>query len=99
DKQKVKNVDDQEIENIKDEEGKNVKDKKDSKGDDTHNDDVSYMRQPIEDESWLLAHEIDYPNRNEEEWYCVISKATEGGRGKRVLAAALEDGTALFLEP
>jgi len=23
------------------------------------------MRQPIEDEAWLLAHEIDYPRENE----------------------------------
>ncbi|XP_068305759.1 uncharacterized protein [Pyrus communis] len=28
-------------------------------------DDVGYMRQPIEDESWFLAHEIDYPSDNE----------------------------------
>ena len=27
-------------------------------------DDVGYMRQPIEDEAWLLAHEIDYPSGN-----------------------------------
>ncbi|GKC12131.1 hypothetical protein Tco_1008913, partial [Tanacetum coccineum] len=32
---------------------------------DTNNDDVGYMRQPIEDESWFLAHEIDYPNDSE----------------------------------
>ncbi|XP_051136442.1 uncharacterized protein LOC127255105 isoform X2 [Andrographis paniculata] len=25
-------------------------------------DDVGYMRQPIEDETWFLAHEIDYPS-------------------------------------
>nr|GFA09948.1 hypothetical protein [Tanacetum cinerariifolium] len=30
---------------------------------------------------------------------CIISKAAEGGRGKRVLATAAEDGTMLFLEP
>ncbi|KAH0666819.1 hypothetical protein KY285_028025 [Solanum tuberosum] len=28
-------------------------------------DDVGYTRQPIEDESWFLAHEIDYPSDNE----------------------------------
>ncbi|XP_026402852.1 uncharacterized protein LOC113298348 isoform X1 [Papaver somniferum] len=27
--------------------------------------DVGYMRQPIEDETWFLAHEIDYPSDNE----------------------------------
>nr|GFA23897.1 retrotransposon-related protein [Tanacetum cinerariifolium] len=38
-------------------------------------------------------------DRKTEEGYCVMSKAAEGERGKRVLAAAMEDGTALFLEP
>ncbi|PKA62777.1 Serine/threonine-protein kinase AFC2 [Apostasia shenzhenica] len=28
-------------------------------------DDVGFMRQPIEDETWFLAHEIDYPSDNE----------------------------------
>ncbi|KAK8324724.1 hypothetical protein V6Z11_A11G000200 [Gossypium hirsutum] len=28
-------------------------------------DDIGYMRQPIEDEAWFLAHEIDYPSDNE----------------------------------
>ncbi|XP_015966835.1 uncharacterized protein LOC107490575 [Arachis duranensis] len=28
-------------------------------------DDVGYMRQPIEDEAWFLAHEVDYPSDNE----------------------------------
>ncbi|MED6172883.1 hypothetical protein PIB30_054064 [Stylosanthes scabra] len=28
-------------------------------------DDVGYVRQPIEDEAWFLAHEIDYPSDNE----------------------------------
>lgn len=28
-------------------------------------DDVGYMRQPIEDETWFLSHEIDYPSDNE----------------------------------
>ncbi|KAL9684437.1 hypothetical protein QQ045_021875 [Rhodiola kirilowii] len=28
-------------------------------------DDVGYIRQPIEDEAWFLAHEIDYPSDNE----------------------------------
>ncbi|XP_075075737.1 uncharacterized protein LOC107780763 [Nicotiana tabacum] len=28
-------------------------------------DDVGYTRQPIEDESWFLSHEIDYPSDNE----------------------------------
>ncbi|KAM7482883.1 hypothetical protein LguiB_007466 [Lonicera macranthoides] len=30
-----------------------------------NDDDVGYMRQPIEDETWFLAHEIDYPSDNE----------------------------------
>jgi hypothetical protein len=34
----------------------------DEYGDD---DDVGYTRQPIEDETWFLAHEIDYPSDNE----------------------------------
>nr|GEY46386.1 hypothetical protein [Tanacetum cinerariifolium] len=42
-------ADDQDIENVKDEEGENIKDQQDSEGDDdTNNDDVGYMRQPIE---------------------------------------------------
>nr|GFA22537.1 protein kinase, catalytic domain-containing protein [Tanacetum cinerariifolium] len=66
DKQEVKKADDREIKNIKDEEGKNVEDQHDSeRDDDTNNDDVGYMRQPIEDESWFLAHEINFPNVNE----------------------------------
>lgn len=28
-------------------------------------DDLGYIRQPIEDETWFLAHEIDYPSDNE----------------------------------
>ncbi|XP_044477055.1 uncharacterized protein LOC123204457 [Mangifera indica] len=28
-------------------------------------DDAGYIRQPIEDEAWFLAHEIDYPSDNE----------------------------------
>ncbi|KAL8041782.1 hypothetical protein ABFX02_09G006300 [Erythranthe guttata] len=28
-------------------------------------DDVGYTRQPIEDETWFLAHEVDYPSDNE----------------------------------
>lgn len=28
-------------------------------------DDLGYIRQPIEDEAWFLAHEIDYPSDNE----------------------------------
>ncbi|GKG20331.1 hypothetical protein Tco_0380132, partial [Tanacetum coccineum] len=66
DKQEVKKTDDREIENIKDEEGKNVEDQQDSEGDnDTNNDHVGYMRQPIEDEFWFLAHETNYLNVNE----------------------------------
>ncbi|GKF92388.1 hypothetical protein Tco_0279107, partial [Tanacetum coccineum] len=50
-KQEVKKTDDQEIENVKDEEGKNVEDQQVSEADDdTNNDDVGYMRQPIEDQ-------------------------------------------------
>ncbi|GJR01046.1 hypothetical protein Tco_0524030 [Tanacetum coccineum] len=30
---------------------------------------------------------------------CVMSKIAEGGRGKSMLDAVAEDGTALFLEP
>ncbi|GKA60490.1 hypothetical protein Tco_0759897 [Tanacetum coccineum] len=36
--------------------------------------------------------------RKAEKGCCVMSKAAEGGREKRVLAAAMEDGTVLFLE-
>ncbi|GJZ77641.1 hypothetical protein Tco_0642313 [Tanacetum coccineum] len=110
DKQEVKKANDQEIENVKDEEGKNVEDQQDSEGDDdTNNDDVGYMRQPIEDETWFITHEIDYPNVNEKKADHGYNK-TEGkrrvlcyvqgsGRGKRVLAATTKDETALFLEP
>ncbi|KAK4765839.1 hypothetical protein SAY87_007481 [Trapa incisa] len=28
-------------------------------------DDVGYMRQPIEDEAWFMAHEVDYPSDSE----------------------------------
>lgn len=28
-------------------------------------DDVGYIRQPIEDEAWFLGHEVDYPSDNE----------------------------------
>lgn len=28
-------------------------------------DDVGYIRQPIEDEAWFLGHEVDYPSENE----------------------------------
>ncbi|KAJ7970211.1 Kinase family protein [Quillaja saponaria] len=28
-------------------------------------DDIGYMKQPIEDEAWFLAHEIDYPSDND----------------------------------
>ncbi|CAE5964008.1 unnamed protein product [Arabidopsis arenosa] len=28
-------------------------------------DDIGYLRQPIEDETWFLAHEIDYPSDHE----------------------------------
>ncbi|GKA73640.1 hypothetical protein Tco_0779942, partial [Tanacetum coccineum] len=37
--------------------------------------------------------------RKAEEGCCVMSKAMEGGRGKRVLAVTAENGSALFLEP
>ncbi|GKD41227.1 hypothetical protein Tco_1261434, partial [Tanacetum coccineum] len=37
--------------------------------------------------------------RKAKEGCCVMSKTAEGGRGKRVLATATEDGIALFLEP
>ncbi|GKA00618.1 hypothetical protein Tco_0673168 [Tanacetum coccineum] len=37
--------------------------------------------------------------RKAEEGCCVMSKAAEGRRGKRVLAAAAKEETALFLEP
>ncbi|KAK4749088.1 hypothetical protein SAY87_026537 [Trapa incisa] len=28
-------------------------------------DDIGYMRQPIEDEAWFMAHEVDYPSDSE----------------------------------
>ncbi|GJZ34776.1 hypothetical protein Tco_0580593 [Tanacetum coccineum] len=81
DKQEVKKADDREIKNIKDEEGKNVEDQQDSEGDDdTNNDDVAYMRQPIEDESWFLAHEIDYPSVNEKKADHRNNKSTQLNR-------------------
>nr|GEU77094.1 protein kinase, catalytic domain-containing protein [Tanacetum cinerariifolium] len=71
----------QAVDTIVDEEGKNVEDQQDSKGDDdTNNDDVGYMRQPIEDESWFLAHEIDYPNVNEKKADHVNNKSTQENR-------------------
>ncbi|GJR36444.1 hypothetical protein Tco_1212128 [Tanacetum coccineum] len=61
----VSKADDQEIESVKDEEGKNVEDQQVSEADnDTSNDNVGYMRQPVEDEAWF-PHEIDHPNDNE----------------------------------
>ncbi|GJT65779.1 hypothetical protein Tco_1017259 [Tanacetum coccineum] len=63
---RFENKNNQAVDNNVDEEGKNVKDQQVSEGDDgTNNDDISYMRQPIEDEAWFLAHETDYPNVNE----------------------------------
>ncbi|GKC84845.1 hypothetical protein Tco_1140562 [Tanacetum coccineum] len=57
DKQEVKKVDDQEIENVKDEESKNVEDQQVSEADDdTNNDDVGYMRQPIEYEAFFFVY-------------------------------------------
>ncbi|GJZ34751.1 hypothetical protein Tco_0580568 [Tanacetum coccineum] len=74
----VKKADDQEIENVKDEEGKNVEDQQVSEAnDDTNNDDVGYMRQPIEDEAWFLAHEIDYPSDNEKKADHENNKSTQ----------------------
>ncbi|GKD14052.1 hypothetical protein Tco_1198459 [Tanacetum coccineum] len=70
-----------EIENVKDEQGKNVKDQQVSEGDDgTNNDDISYMRQPIEDEAWFLAHETDYPNVNEQKADHGNNKSTQENR-------------------
>nr|GEX01039.1 protein kinase, catalytic domain-containing protein [Tanacetum cinerariifolium] len=40
-------------------------------------DDVGYMRQPIEDETWFLAHEIDYPSDNEKKTDHGNSKSTQ----------------------
>nr|GEW52025.1 protein kinase, catalytic domain-containing protein [Tanacetum cinerariifolium] len=81
DKQKVKMANVREIENIKDEEGKNVKDQQDSEGDDdTNNDDVGYMRQPIEDESGFLAHEIKYLNVNQKKEDHKNNKSTQENR-------------------
>ncbi|GJR71417.1 putative ribonuclease H-like domain-containing protein [Tanacetum coccineum] len=74
----VKKADKQEFENVKDEEGKNVEDQQVSKGnDDTNIDDVGYMRKPIEDESWFLAHEIDYPNDNEKKADVILPLQSE----------------------
>ncbi|GJW20640.1 hypothetical protein Tco_0031262 [Tanacetum coccineum] len=60
DKQEVKKADAQEIKNVKDEEGKNVEDQQVSKADDdTNNDGVGYMRQPIEDEAFFCMVHMD----------------------------------------
>ncbi|GJU13028.1 hypothetical protein Tco_1135424 [Tanacetum coccineum] len=81
DKQEMEKADDQEIKNIKDEEGKNVEDEQDSEGDDdTNNDHVGYMRQPIEDEFWFLAHETNYPNVNEKKGDHRNNKSTQENR-------------------
>ncbi|GJX78030.1 hypothetical protein Tco_0324841 [Tanacetum coccineum] len=78
DKQEVKKADDQEIKNVKDEEGRNVEDQQVSEAnDDTNNDDVGYMRQPIKDEAWFLAHEINYLNDNEKKSNHRNSKSTQ----------------------
>ncbi|GKE27769.1 hypothetical protein Tco_1443153, partial [Tanacetum coccineum] len=48
--------------------------------DDTNIDDIGYMRHPIEDESWFLAHEIDDPNVNEKKAYHENNKSTQETR-------------------
>ncbi|XP_062212227.1 uncharacterized protein LOC133913179 [Phragmites australis] len=55
-------------------------------------DDVGYTRQPIEDETWFLAHEIDYPSDNE--------KATgrTSGPDRHDLPAKDEDDDQSFVE-
>ncbi|GAB4842691.1 hypothetical protein Ancab_012667 [Ancistrocladus abbreviatus] len=56
-------------------------------------DDVGYMRQPIEDEAWFLAHEIDYPSDNE--------KGTVHGSvpdPRETAAAKVEDDDQSFAE-
>nr|CAB3498412.1 unnamed protein product [Digitaria exilis] len=55
-------------------------------------DDVGYTRQPIEDETWFLAHEIDYPSDNE--------KATGHTRGtdRHDRATKDEDDDQSFVE-
>ncbi|XWS50892.1 hypothetical protein CRYUN_Cryun12cG0129000 [Craigia yunnanensis] len=46
-------------------------------------DDVGYMRQPIEDEAWFLAHEIDYPSDNEKgTGHGSVPDPQEGGQTK-----------------
>ncbi|CAL0312334.1 unnamed protein product [Lupinus luteus] len=46
-------------------------------------DDVGYMRQPIEDEAWFLAHEIDYPSDNEKgTGHRSVPDPREGGPAK-----------------
>nr|GEW31394.1 reverse transcriptase domain-containing protein [Tanacetum cinerariifolium] len=82
DKQEVKKADDQDIKNVKDEECKNVKNHQVSEAnDDTNNNDVGYIRQPIDDEAWFLVHEIEYPNDNK--------KKTDHENSKKALAATM----------
>ncbi|KAL2553500.1 Protein kinase superfamily protein [Forsythia ovata] len=46
-------------------------------------DDVGYMRQPIEDEAWFLAHEIDYPSDNEKDTgHVSVPDPVERGQNK-----------------
>ncbi|GJT85891.1 hypothetical protein Tco_1067608 [Tanacetum coccineum] len=79
---------------VGDQEDPEVKDKQVKKADDRE---IKNIKDE-EDESWFLAHEIDYPNVNEKKADHRNNKM-EGGRGKRVLAASMEDETTLFLEP
>ncbi|GKD12495.1 hypothetical protein Tco_1196902, partial [Tanacetum coccineum] len=73
-----KDENNQAVDNNVDEEGKNVEDQQVSKGDDDTNiDDAGYMRKPIEDESWFLAHEIDYPNDNEKKADVILPLQSE----------------------
>ncbi|XP_071685827.1 uncharacterized protein [Rutidosis leptorrhynchoides] len=53
-------------------------------------DDVGYMRQPIEDETWFLAHEIDYPSDNE--------KTTVPDHQERTVPNKNEDDDQSFIE-
>ncbi|GJQ96505.1 hypothetical protein Tco_0007644 [Tanacetum coccineum] len=74
----VKKADDREIENIKDKEGKNVEDQQGSeRDDDTNNDDVGYMRQPIKDE---VLKGRDVFGEKSREVFSVTPWAAEGGR-------------------
>ncbi|CAI9296230.1 unnamed protein product [Lactuca saligna] len=57
-------------------------------------DDVGYMRQPIEDETWFLAHEIDYPSDNEK----TTGQGTSPDPQERIIPNKNEDDDQSFAE-